>query len=87
MAPAMVESVRTMLGKWKNQEGKEIEVFEELRLLTSEVLSRTAFGSSYVEGRNIFQMLRELGLLTIGNAFNIRLPGIRYCIFSRIILF
>ncbi|XP_039159954.1 cytochrome P450 CYP749A22-like isoform X1 [Eucalyptus grandis] len=78
MAPAMVESVHTMLGKWKNQEGKEIEVFGEFKLLTSEVISRTAFGSSYVEGRNIFQMLTELATLTSKNAFNIRLPGIRY---------
>ncbi|XP_039159956.1 cytochrome P450 CYP749A22-like isoform X2 [Eucalyptus grandis] len=77
MAPAMVESVHTMLGKWKNQEGKEIEVFGEFKLLTSEVISRTAFGSSYVEGRNIFQMLTELATLTSKNAFNIRLPGIR----------
>ncbi|XP_030449692.1 cytochrome P450 CYP749A22-like [Syzygium oleosum] len=76
MAPAMVESVHTMLGKWKNQEGKEIEVFGEFKLLTSEVISRTAFGSSYVEGRNIFQMLTGLALLTSKNAFNIRLPGI-----------
>ncbi|XP_010044348.2 cytochrome P450 CYP749A22 [Eucalyptus grandis] len=76
MAPAMVESVHTMLEKWKNQEGKEIEVFGEFKLLTSEVISRTAFGSSYVEGRNIFQMLTGLASLTSKNAFNIRLPGI-----------
>lgn len=76
MATAMVESVHTMLGRWKDQEGKEIEVFGEFRFLTCEVISRTAFGSSYVEGRNIFQMLTGLGSLTAKNAFNIRLPGI-----------
>ncbi|XP_048137018.1 cytochrome P450 CYP749A22-like isoform X2 [Rhodamnia argentea] len=75
MAPAMVESVHTMLGRWKDQAGKEIEVFGEFRFLTCEVISRTAFGSSYVEGRNIFQMLTGLSSLTAKNSFNIRLPG------------
>ncbi|KAI6686316.1 hypothetical protein NL676_032229 [Syzygium grande] len=32
MAPAMVDSVHTMLVKWKNQEGKEIEVLKNLRI-------------------------------------------------------
>ncbi|KAE8712249.1 CYP749A22 protein [Hibiscus syriacus] len=44
MTPAVIASVETMLEKWKGQEGKEIEVFGEFRLLTSEVISRTAFG-------------------------------------------
>ncbi|KAF8040370.1 hypothetical protein BT93_B2564 [Corymbia citriodora subsp. variegata] len=76
MVPAMVESAHMMLEKWKQQEGKEIEVFEEFKLLTSEVISRTAFGSSYVEGRNIFVMLTNLGLLVSRNALRMRFPGI-----------
>ncbi|GMI86712.1 PHYB ACTIVATION TAGGED SUPPRESSOR 1 [Hibiscus trionum] len=42
MIPAVIASVETMLEKWKGQEGKEIEVFGEFRLLTSLVISRTA---------------------------------------------
>ncbi|KAF8040368.1 hypothetical protein BT93_B2562 [Corymbia citriodora subsp. variegata] len=76
MVPAMVESVHMMLEKWKQREGKEIEMFEEFRLLTSEVISRTAFGSSYVEGRSIFEMLTNLGLLASRNALLMRFPGI-----------
>ncbi|XP_031405795.1 cytochrome P450 CYP749A22-like [Punica granatum] len=45
-----------MLEKWEDHESKEIEVFEEFILLTSEVISRMAFGSSYIEGRNIFKI-------------------------------
>ncbi|XP_031406502.1 cytochrome P450 CYP749A22-like [Punica granatum] len=74
--PAVVDSVHMMLEKWKDHEGKEIEFFEEFIFLTSEVISRTAFGSSYVEGRNIFEMLRGLAVLTSRNAFKLRLPGI-----------
>ncbi|KAK8987955.1 hypothetical protein V6N11_065559 [Hibiscus sabdariffa] len=53
MAPAVIASFETMLEKWKGQEGKEIKVFGEFRLLTLEVISRTAFGSSYLKEEKI----------------------------------
>ena len=77
MIPAMITSVEVMLERWKHHEGKEIEVFEEFRLLTSEVISRTAFGSSYLEGENIFQMMMKLTLLTSRNIYKLKFPGIR----------
>ncbi|XVF03148.1 hypothetical protein REPUB_Repub04eG0235800 [Reevesia pubescens] len=76
MTPAVIASVKTMLEKWKDREGKEIEVFEELRLLTAEVISRTAFGSSYLEGEKIFQMLMKLSIIANRNFFKTRIPGI-----------
>ncbi|KAL8518443.1 hypothetical protein ACS0TY_009719 [Phlomoides rotata] len=75
MVPAMVASVDTMLEKWKFEQGKEIEINKEFKLLTSEVISRTAFGSSYIEGKNIFEMLTKLSILASKNAFKIRLFG------------
>ncbi|ONI31093.1 hypothetical protein PRUPE_1G291900 [Prunus persica] len=72
----MTASVETMLVRWKKHEGKEIEVFEEFRLLTSEVVSRTAFGSSYLEGKNLFEMLMKLYFLIFKNLFKFRFPGI-----------
>ncbi|XP_059315560.1 cytochrome P450 CYP749A22-like [Lycium ferocissimum] len=77
MIPVMIMSCEKMLERWKIYENKEFEVFEEFRLLTSEIISRTAFGSSYLEGKNIFQMLMKLALLVSRNAHKIRLPGIR----------
>ncbi|XVF85763.1 hypothetical protein PTKIN_Ptkin17bG0143300 [Pterospermum kingtungense] len=74
MTPAIVASVETMLEKWKSQEGKEIEVFQEFRLLTSEVISRTAFGSSYLEGEKIFKMLMDLSVITARNVHKAKLP-------------
>ncbi|PQQ04529.1 cytochrome P450 CYP749A22-like isoform X3 [Prunus yedoensis var. nudiflora] len=76
MIPAMVASAETMLERWKNYEGKEIEAFEEFRIFTSEVISRTAFGSSYIEGQHIFEMLMKLGFLFTKNSLTIRVPGI-----------
>ncbi|GER50467.1 cytochrome P450, partial [Striga asiatica] len=75
MVPAKIASVEAMLDNWKNYEGKEIEVCSEFKVLTSEVISRTAFGSSYVEGRKIFNLLRDLGVLISKNAYNIRFFG------------
>ncbi|XP_057485842.1 cytochrome P450 CYP749A22-like [Actinidia eriantha] len=60
MIPAMVESVEVMLERWKQHESKEIEVSEEFRILTSEIISRTAFASSYLERKDIFEMLMKL---------------------------
>nr|POE95536.1 11-oxo-beta-amyrin 30-oxidase [Quercus suber] len=80
MIPSMISSIEVMLEGWKHHEGKEIEVSEEFRLLTSEVISRTAFGSSYLEGKNIFQMLMKLALISSRNAYKLRFPGIRISI-------
>lgn len=84
MIPAMIASAEMMLERWKLHEGKEIEVFKEFRPLTSEAISRTAFGSSYLEGKNIFDMLLKLSMISARNAFKmnifdmlLRFPGIR----------
>ena len=77
MIPAMVTSVESMLEKWKSYEGKEIEVFEEFKVLTSQVISKTAFGSNYLEGQNIFDMLTKLTLLLSRNTLKVKFPGMR----------
>ncbi|KAG4156936.1 hypothetical protein ERO13_D02G029800v2 [Gossypium hirsutum] len=74
MRPGIIASVETMLKKWKGQVGKEIEVFHEFKLLTSEVISRTAFGSSYLEGEKIFEMLNKLSIVLSRNLSNTGIP-------------
>nr|XP_028951966.1 cytochrome P450 CYP749A22-like [Malus domestica] len=83
MIPAMIASGETMMQRLKNHEGKEIEVYDEFRFFTSEVISRTAFGSSYLEGKNIFEMLMKLSFLTFKNALKPRFPGISKFIKTR----
>ena len=77
MIPDMIIGVEMMLERWKEFKGKEIEVFEEFRVLSSEVISKTAFGSSYLEGKNIFEMLLKLTSIVSRNAHKIRFPGTR----------
>ncbi|XP_039162914.1 cytochrome P450 CYP749A22-like [Eucalyptus grandis] len=52
----MVDSVHMLLKRWQNLEAEEVESFEEFTAIMSKVISRTAFGSSYIEGRDIFQI-------------------------------
>ncbi|PRQ48456.1 putative secologanin synthase [Rosa chinensis] len=77
MIPHMIAGAETMLRRWKNHEGQEIEMYQEFRLLTSEVISRTAFGSSYLEGKHIFEMLMKLCSLLVNYELKLKLPGIR----------
>ncbi|XP_076884200.1 cytochrome P450 CYP749A22-like [Bidens hawaiensis] len=48
----------------------------ESGLVTTEVISRTAFGSSYVEGKHIFEMEARLTAITVRNVYRLRFPGI-----------
>ncbi|WCJ22072.1 Cytochrome P450 CYP749A22 [Euphorbia peplus] len=75
MVPEMIKSVEMMLERWKKHEaGKEIDVFQEFKVLTSEIISRTAFGSSYFQGQHIFHMLTRVAVIVSRNRYTIRLP-------------
>ncbi|CAN0879404.1 Cytochrome P450 CYP749A22 [Linum grandiflorum] len=76
MIPAMIASTEMMMERWKSNVGKEMEVFEEFRFLTAEIISRTAFGSSYLEGKQLFYKLSKLTEIAASNAFKIRIPGL-----------
>ncbi|XP_058009939.1 cytochrome P450 CYP749A22-like isoform X2 [Hevea brasiliensis] len=76
MIPAMIASVEIMLERWKYHDGKEIDAFQEFKVLTSEIISRTAFGSSYMEGQDIFDMLIRMVVIISRNKYKIRIPGI-----------
>lgn len=78
MIPSMVQCAETMVEEWEQHEEKEIDVFEHFKVYTLDVISHTAFGSSYEQGRNIFQMLQRLCELYITNRYKVRLPVIRY---------
>ena len=63
MLPTFHVSVYEMLAKWEKlvqtEESSEIDVFPYLQTLTSDAISRTAFGSNYEEGRKIFELQTE----------------------------
>ncbi|KAJ0763818.1 putative cytochrome P450 [Helianthus annuus] len=75
MVPTMVESVDTMLKRWKDAGTKERDVHEEFRTMTSEVIAKIVFGSSYEKGKQIFEMQGELFRLGAKQLSKTRLPG------------
>jgi len=55
----------------------ELDVWPEFQNLTGDVISRTAFGSSYEEGKRIFELQKEQIELAIEAAQVPYIPGYR----------
>ncbi|XP_078151343.1 cytochrome P450 CYP72A616-like [Carex rostrata] len=64
MLPAFSACCDELVNRWKNSLGPagsfELDVWLEMQNLTGDVISRAAFGSSYLEGRRIFQLQSEM---------------------------
>ncbi|KAF5777779.1 putative secologanin synthase [Helianthus annuus] len=82
MIPAFYVSCSEMIGKWEKlltQESScEVDVWPHLQTFSSDVISRTAFGSSFEEGRKIFELQREQARLVIKAANSVYIPGSRF---------
>lgn len=78
MVPAMHASCNEMMEKWEKLEKREgMDVQPYLEELTSEVISRTAFGSSREEGRRVFELQKEQAELTRQVLQSVYIPGWR----------
>ncbi|XP_034679277.1 cytochrome P450 CYP72A219-like isoform X2 [Vitis riparia] len=79
MSPAFHLSCRQMISKMEEMvspEGScELDVWPFLKNLTADALSRTSFGSSYEEGRRLFQLLQEQTYLTMEVFQSVYIPG------------
>lgn len=51
------------------------QVFNEFRNLTADVIARTAFCSSYMEGKHIFDLQTKQAILVVESFRNFLIPG------------
>nr|GFA25908.1 cytochrome P450 CYP72A219-like [Tanacetum cinerariifolium] len=82
MVPAFYVSCSEMLNKWgetlNKESSGEVDVWTYLSTFSADVISRTAFGSSYEEGRKIFELQREQAVLVMKAAQSVYIPGLRF---------
>eukprot|EP00262_Sarcandra_glabra_P012796 TRINITY_DN337_c0_g1_i1.p1 TRINITY_DN337_c0_g1~~TRINITY_DN337_c0_g1_i1.p1 ORF type:complete len:514 (-),score=68.13 TRINITY_DN337_c0_g1_i1:166-1707(-) len=78
MLPAFSISCSELISRWEKSVGCELDVWPDIQNLTGDVISRTAFGSSYEEGRRIFQLQKEQAELVIQAAQSVYIPGFRF---------
>ncbi|XP_009146337.1 cytochrome P450 72A13 [Brassica rapa] len=83
MIPAFHESCIEIISKWERlvrEQGSsaEIDVWPYLEDVTSDAISRTAFGSSYEEGKRIFELQEEQGRRLVKALEMAFIPGVRF---------
>ncbi|XP_030460941.1 cytochrome P450 72A397-like isoform X1 [Syzygium oleosum] len=82
MLPAFYSSCTGMVDRWEKlvsvERSCEVDVWVDLQNLTCDVISRTAFGSSFEEGKRIFILQKEQAQLAIKFLQSIYIPGWRF---------
>ncbi|KAL2322252.1 hypothetical protein Fmac_026631 [Flemingia macrophylla] len=82
MVPTISTSCCSLIERWqelvKAEESCEVDVYSELSVLSGEVIARTAFGSSYQEGKKIFELQHEQALLMREAYWSTYIPGLRF---------
>ena len=81
MTVTMSDCAGSMMSEWKAKMEKggdiEIELSSQFEELTADVISHTAFGSSYEQGKKVFLAQRELQFLAYSTVFNVQIPALR----------
>ena len=81
LVPVVLKSVTDMVDKWSDKLSEngevEVDVYEWFQILTEDVISRTAFGSSYEDGRAVFRLQAQQMLLCAEAFQKVFIPGYR----------
>lgn len=82
MVPEFCTSCSEMVKRWQDlvspRGSVEVDVWIELKNMTADVISRTAFGSSYREGKRIFELQeQQIDLVMLAHQLP-HIPGFRF---------
>ncbi|XP_062168821.1 cytochrome P450 CYP72A219-like isoform X2 [Alnus glutinosa] len=82
MLHAFYQSSNDMISQWERLIGEEgsceLDVWPYIENLLGDVISRSAFGSSYTEGKRIFQLQKEQAELFVKAGQSVYIPGWRF---------
>ncbi|XP_051199945.1 cytochrome P450 709B2 [Lolium perenne] len=83
MSKTMEECAAKVIREWEARAMvaggvAQVEVGQQFVELTANVISHTAFGSSYKEGREVFEAQRELQYIAFSTINKVHVPGLEY---------
>ncbi|KAH9329392.1 hypothetical protein KI387_001500, partial [Taxus chinensis] len=81
VVPVVVGSTANMLQRWNHRiasGSQEIEVGDEFRNLTADIIAKTAFGSSFEKGKQIFDLQTHQAILAAESFRKFNIPGYRF---------
>ncbi|GAU51159.1 hypothetical protein TSUD_411960 [Trifolium subterraneum] len=84
MISRMAACTISMVDEWKRKaieakdKSKTIEMAEEFKELTANIIAHTSFGTSFAHGREAFKAQTELQMLCAASSSDIFIPGTQY---------
>ncbi|XP_074319034.1 cytochrome P450 CYP72A219-like [Silene latifolia] len=82
LVPEFYSSFKDMIQEWEKKTSitgsQEIEMWSDLQKVTADAISRTAFGSTFQEGRRVFELLQEYIVIIARSLHSVYIPGSRY---------
>ncbi|KAI3778600.1 hypothetical protein L2E82_07980 [Cichorium intybus] len=87
MIPAFYMSCDEMINKWEKlllkESSCEVDICPYVQTMSNDVISRTAFGSSFEEGTKVFELLHEMLVLIVKSIQSDFFPGSRFLAMNR----
>ncbi|KAL5709347.1 hypothetical protein ACHQM5_020048 [Ranunculus cassubicifolius] len=82
MTPAFLSSCVDLIERWKKSASPQgfcdIDVWTDIQNFTADVISKTAFGSNFEEGKKIFELQKEQTVLVMEATQSLYIPGWRF---------